>query len=168
MHMPTIVVGVDGEPASHSALRVALDEATLRHGRVLAVACWSPGENHLPWRPDGRDSDTREKAEQLIREALEAVAADSQERAMIVRETCEDEPGPALVRTSHGADFLVIGSTTRSQLTRHVGKATVDHCLRFSDVPVIVVPCAPSGFEGVDLESELRQNSDDKPADISL
>ena len=85
MKIPTIVVGVDGEPASHCALRFALDEAALRHARVIAIACWSSGENYLPWRSDGRGSDSRAKAEALIQQAVAAVATDSRERTMIVR-----------------------------------------------------------------------------------
>ena len=168
MTMPTIVVGVDGEPASHSALRLALDEAAVRRCRVLLVACWSADAHHLPHRADGREGDSRRKAMMIAQQAVSSVAVDQAERSMIVTETAEGEPGPMLVRASHHALFLVIGSTTRGAVARHAGKTVVDHCLRWSDVPVIVVPYAPSGLDELDLAAELQRTSGDASADLPL
>src|SRR5262245_39365882 len=41
--MATIVVGIDGKPASLAALRWAVDIARARGDAVLAVSCWSVG-----------------------------------------------------------------------------------------------------------------------------
>lgn len=153
MSICTIVVGVDGSPASHAALRLAIDEASLRQCRVKIVACWSAWTRHLALRPELREGDTYEIAMAVAYEAVEAVAADPHERSMIVAECSEGEPGPSLVQASHGAAFLVIGSTSRGAVSRRLGKTTVDHCLRHSDVPVIVVPFVAEDIEPVDAQS---------------
>lgn len=158
MSISTIVVGVDGSPASHSALRLAIDEAMLRGCRVKVVACWSAWTRHLVLRPDVPGDDTYEVALAVAYEAVEAVVPTLHERSMIVTECGEGEPGPTLVDVSRDAAFLVIGSTSRGSIARHLGKTTVDHCLRHSDVPVIVVPFASPELEDVDVDLESQRS----------
>jgi len=157
MSIATIVVGVDGSPASHAALRLAIDEATLRGCRVKIVACWSAWTPHLALRPNRSNGDTYEIAMAVAYEAVEAIAANPHERSMIVTECGEGEPGPTLVDVSRDAVFLVIGSTSRGALERHLDKTTVDHCLRHCDVPVIVVPFTPAGLEDIDVDIEAQR-----------
>nr|MCW2728597.1 UspA domain protein [Aeromicrobium sp.] len=167
MTTPTIVVGVDGHPASHSALRAAIDEAALRGGRVMVVAVWSVGTRRFAYRPDGHQSDSFATARMIAHDAIAAVAADDHERSMIVTSASEGEPGHALVHASRDADLLVIGSTTRGAVARHAGKTTVDHCLRHSDIPVLVVPYAPTALEESDIDQELLSTSGERGVDIS-
>ena len=165
MHMPTIVAGVDDTSASHAALRVALDEAALRHARVVVVSCRSADETH-------------EAGEHLIDRALSAAGATAKERTMIVRETSEAAAGATLVDAARGAEMLVVGSTSRGELARLTGRTTVDHCLRFSSVPVVVVPGVHDAgvtdpqitnpLADLDIEAALRESSDDSPADIPV
>ena len=168
MTVPTFVVGVDGTPASRSALRVAIDEATLRHGRVVLVVCWSKGAAPRSTRPAPHELDSAEKAAMIAQAAIASVAATSQERAHIVTSTSEGGPGPALVLAGRDADLLVIGSTTRGPIARHSGKTVVDHCLRHSDIPVLVVPYAPAGVEDVDIDRELLDTSGGEGSDIPV
>ena len=154
MSMRTIVAGVDGSPGSHAALRVAIQEAAA-HGscRVTVIACWSADAHHLARRPDHDGRDSYLTAQAIAREAVEAALPTDHQRSLIVTESGEGDPGPALVRASRTALFLVIGSTSRGAAARHLGKTTVDHCLRHSDVPVIVVPFVAEDIEPVDAQS---------------
>lgn len=152
MSISTIVVGVDGDAASHAALRVAVDEAVLRRCRVLVMACWSSGAGHLADRSDGREGDTLRKALTIAQQAVSSVVVDDRERSMIIIDSSEGDPGPMLVHASRHATFLVVGSTTRGTATRGTPKSVVDHCLRFCDVPVIVVPHSPL----IDTSADLR------------
>lgn len=159
MNMPTIVVGVDGSPASHAAVRLAIDEATFRGCRVKIVTCWSAWTRHLALRPDRLENDTYEIALAVAHEAVESASANAHERSMMVTECGEGDPGPTLVRASRDAVLLVIGSTSHGPIARHLGKTTVDHCLRHSDIPIIVVPFAPVVLEDIDVEIDLHRSS---------
>lgn len=157
MSIATIVVGVDGSPASHAALRLGIDEAMLRGSRVKVIACWSARARHLVRRAEVSGDDSYEVALTIAHQAVDAARPTLHERSMIVTECGEGEPGPTLVRVSRDAAFLVLGSTSRSPLARHVGKTTVDHCLRHSDVPVIVVPYMSPALEAIDVDLEMQR-----------
>lgn len=158
MNIPTIVVGVDDGPASHSALRLAIDEATLRGCRVVIVTCWSSPAHQ------------QATAQSVAAHAIASAAATDHERTFIVTTTSEGAPGPELVHASLGAELLVIGSTTRSALARHRGKPVVDHCLRHCDVPVLVVPYQPAVLDDSDIgiDDELLGAPTDGGADIPV
>ncbi|MET0448460.1 MAG: universal stress protein [Aeromicrobium sp.] len=168
MSTATIVVGIDGSPASHSALRMAIDEAALRRSRVMVVTCWSSDARHLTHGPATHEADTFDRARTVALQALASVDATDVERTHIVTSTAEGQPGHELVHASRCSELLVIGSTTRGGLARRSGKTVVDYCLRFSDVPVLVVPYAPVTLDQVDIDRELRGGRSDEGADIPV
>lgn len=168
MSIATIVVGVDGSPASHSALRLAIDEATMRQSRVMIVACWSSDARHLSHGPAGHETDTFARAQAVALQAMVSVRATHAERGHIVTSTGEGQPGHELVHASRNSDLLVLGSTTRGGLARRTGKTVVDYCLRFSDVPVLVVPYAPVTLDQHDIDRELCGALADEGADIPV
>lgn len=140
MPLPTIVVGIDGSPTSHAALRLGIDEAALRRGRVKIVVSWSARKRLLALRPDLRMRSDYDVAVAAAYAAVDAVSADHHERSLIVVECGAGSPGSDLVRTSRGADLLVIGATSGGRIARELRTTTVDHCLNHSTVPVVVVP----------------------------
>ena len=168
MSIATIVVGVDGGPASHSALRLAIDEGTLRGSCVLIVTCWSIETRHLTHGMTSRENDTFDKAQATALRAIAAVEATHEERTHILTATAEGQPGHELVHASRHSELLVIGSTTRHALARRTGKTVVDYCLRFSDVPVLVVPYTPVELRQRDIDEELTGAGSDEGSDLSV
>lgn len=101
-----IVVGFDGSEQSLAALRSAVDEARLRHGKVRLVTAW-----HYPPVPstveDSGTNDSFHAAERVQAGALEAVAAEGVDiSGTLVR----DPPATALLDAAKDADLLVVGS----------------------------------------------------------
>ena len=139
-----IVVGVDGSDAAQDALRIAFDEAELRHVGMTAIRAWwsgyfdaggaksgaipvhveedvvVPGEQAAlhdavaPWRAKHPDVDVRERL----------VHGDAAE---------------ALVRAAKGAELLVVGSRGRGGF-RSLLLGSVSHAvLHHATSPVVVV-----------------------------
>jgi len=151
-----IVVGIDGGPASVAALHVAVEEAHLRGTHVLAITSW-PARNR---RGDADSPICRSATEASDR--LEDVIAEARRHqsddVMIVREISQSLPAPALVSASGHAALLVLGSTTRGTGARHDGHHVINHCLRYAESPVVVVPWTHAAFDELDLEIELQRS----------
>ena len=151
----SIVVGIDGGQASIAALEAALTEADLRHARVIAVTCW-PAE-------DRRDDagpllcETHEQASEVLDHVIHEATRRLPQHPPIVREISQSYAGPTLVEASRHADLIVLGSTTRGVEGRHHGRATIEHCLRYSDSPVLVVPWTAASFDQIDIDIDLHQ-----------
>lgn len=152
---PPIVVGIDGGAASVAALEVAIEEAHLRDTRVVAITCW-------PAR-DRRDDAgplicrTAQAASELLEHVISEARFHESDGVIIIREVSRSLPGPTLVRASGDAALLVLGSTTRGTAARRHGHHVIDHCLRFAESPVLVVPWALADFDDVDIEIDLNQ-----------
>lgn len=151
-----IVVGVDGGPASIAALQVAMREAALRQTEVLAITCWPS---------DGRRDDSgpfRCDSHELATEILEHVVAEATHHdphhVPIVREVSQSFAGPTLVAAARKAELLVVGSTERGPGTRHSAHHTVEHCLRYSTAPVLVVPWTLAALDERDIELDLHRS----------
>ncbi|MDJ0324854.1 universal stress protein [Cryobacterium sp. PH31-AA6] len=102
-----VVVGVDGSPESISALRWAIEEARLRHGRVRLITSWSypPRTTQL----DGEFIDERSErgAERIQAIALDAVPSEGVE---VSGRLVQGPPASVLLDAATGADLLVVGS----------------------------------------------------------
>ena len=119
--MGTIVVGVDGSPASLAALRFALGEARLRRARLVALHAWvlplteAPGPFLLELPSSGGPSvqelsaDLGRAADARLAAAL-AEVADAAEGVEVERRVVEGPVASVLVEASEGADLLVVGS----------------------------------------------------------
>ena len=77
----------------------------------------------------------------------------------IVREVSQSFAGPTLVAAARNAEVLVLGSTDRGPGTRHSTHHTVEHCLRYSVAPVLVVPWTLASLDERDIEMDLPQAS---------
>jgi len=150
-----IVVGIDGGPASVAALQVALHEAGLRGGHVVAMICW-PGDARRddsgPLRCDSHDQ-AAAILEHVIAEATHQSAPD----ATIVREVSQSFAGPTLVAAARHADLVIVGSTDRGPGTRHSTHHTVEHCLRYSVAPILVVPWTFAELDERGIVTDLPQ-----------
>lgn len=152
-----IVVGIDGGPASIAALQVAMREAELRHTEVLAIICW-------PADARGDDSgplpcDSHEHATEIMEHVVAEATHRDPNHVPIVREVSQSFAGPTLVAAARNAEVLVLGSTDRGPGTRHSTHHTVEHCLRYSVAPVLVVPWTLASLDERDIEMDLPQAS---------
>ncbi|HYF25859.1 MAG TPA: universal stress protein [Baekduia sp.] len=139
-----IVVGVDDGPEAAAALRVAqaLAAVTAAHVRVVtALGARRPvpagGFEVLADTPEQWEAVAgarRRHARELLAERLPAGGVEA--------EVVEDDPGPALVEASSGADLLVIGSRRWGPLARLVMGGTGEHVVHGAHCPVLVVPRA--------------------------
>jgi nucleotide-binding universal stress UspA family protein len=142
MKSRVIVVGVDGSPASRTALRWALEEAELGDAAVEAMmACQreptlvatSPSEVHpcteLP------DEHRRHPAGELhaLVEETRAELPDAPDTAEI---TIVGDASTTLIQASRQADLLVLGSPPAEQFQGSV----VADCVQHAECPVVVIP----------------------------
>ena len=146
MTNPTFVVGIDGSPASRSALTMAFDEVSAHGGRIHAVTCWNHdtkaiSDSGLP------PADSYENAARILRTVVFDESEDADELRVVVREITQGEPGPALIAASRHASALFIGATNEGSVSRLSHRSVSDYCLRNSHVPVTVVPYVPQAIE---------------------
>ncbi|MFJ8789849.1 universal stress protein [Streptomyces sp. NPDC102462] len=135
---PRIVVGVDGSPSSHAAVRWAVRYAGLVGGRVDAVAAWEmPGIETWSAPPVDSDFDednARRRLAEQLREALGAEPAGSV-RALLVR----GHPVDVLLRAAEGAQALVVGSHGRRGFARALLGSVSQHIAQHARCPVVIV-----------------------------
>jgi nucleotide-binding universal stress UspA family protein len=148
-HVPgTIVVGVDGSPASRAALRWAAEEAELRGARLVALHAWA----YVPAAPIGEPGMIPMPAGDLAGQLdAEQAAADAElqdalgeafpEKPPVEIESklVEGDPAEALVAEAEGADLVVVGSRGRSGIKSVLLGSVSGHVVHHAPCPVVVV-----------------------------
>ena len=138
----TIVVGVDGSPASVNALHWAVARAKAEHRRVVAVEVRNParplpGTSYAPapygMAPPERRGSTLHDTVVAVHEAERAAPTIAELRR-------SGDPGVELARAAHGAAMLVLGYNLHGRTTEFLFGRVVNECLRHADVPVVLVP----------------------------
>lgn len=143
-----IVVGVDGSPLSEAAVAFAFDEAAIRATDLLAVHAWN--DVYLDSR----------RLEPLL---IDPVVLEQQERALLSERAAgwterypdvqvhqvlvHQRPTTALLRFSHTAQIVVVGSHGRALLAGMLLGSTSHALAIHAHCPVIVVrtPAGPPG-----------------------
>ena len=139
----TIVVGVSPTSGSPGALRWAVEEASLRGGRVVAVRAWRP---HAPETATGGRvpsvvSDDGARGDELARLA-EDVAHVLGHDHLVETRVVAGKRRAVLVEESRNADLVVIDAGHSTEVgARWLGSRLV----RASHCPVVVVPPALDG-----------------------
>ena len=126
-----IVVGFDGSEGSRRALAWGADEALQRHGKLLAVRAWTPGE-----------FGSHEEMALIAKKHLEDdVAAFFDQRPAPDFATCAEEGHAARVLLRHGgdADMLVVGSRGRGGFTGLLLGSVSHQVATHEGAPVVVV-----------------------------
>lgn len=141
----TVVVGVDGSPKSHAAIKLAYQEARYRGSPLVAVMAYA-GESAVS-APAGRPvstltTPTEQKAlteaslRQVVRDALGERAEEVQLRAE------QGFPGHTLVEVAKTVQAqLVVLAARRAEgaMSRLLGTVS-QYVLRHAPCPVLVVP----------------------------
>ena len=130
-----IVVGVDGSEPSLAALRWAVDEARLRHGKVVIITAW-----HYPPVPstveDRGGNDSFHAAERVQTEALKAVAA---EGVNITGNLVRDSAVTALLDAAKDADLLIVGSRGHGGFAGLLLGSVSSQVVHHAPCPVLIV-----------------------------
>ena len=134
--MGYVVVGVDGSPASKSALMWAMKFASALGHEVIAVTGFV-----IPWTiflaPTYQDEDYAHDAEMMlvsaVAEAQRMVPGVSVESRLI-----QERPSVALTMAAHGAELLVVGAHGHGALPDvHIG-TVANACVNHAPCPVLV------------------------------
>jgi nucleotide-binding universal stress UspA family protein len=139
----TVVVGVDGSPGSHAAIRLALQEARFRNSPLVAVMAFA-GESVLSGTPT-RPASTLNTAEQraITETTLRQVVRDAvgEDAAGVDTRVIQGVPGHALVQAAReeAAQMVVLAARGDGAVARLLGTAS-QFVLRNAPCPVLVVP----------------------------
>jgi nucleotide-binding universal stress UspA family protein len=129
--MERIVVGFDGSEESVAALRWAIAEAGTHDA---AVEAWTVfGHHELAPRMDGQAGS--DKALVVLASLVEETAPGG----LAVHRSMEGRAAAELVRLSHEADLLVVGSSGRSGVPGLLLGSVSRACLYEASSPVVVV-----------------------------
>jgi nucleotide-binding universal stress UspA family protein len=144
----TIVVGVDGSPASRIAVLWGAEEARLRGATLRAVHAWEaplsvsapePIIGGFPIIPELEPGEVRESyeaaGERLLDEGLAGVEGVEIERMVV-----DGPPAATLVDISRDADMLVVGSHHRGRVADLVLGSVSKACVQHASCPVVVIP----------------------------
>lgn len=132
--MWTIIVGVDGSPASHAALRWAASVASAQDCEIAAVAVQPRTPAFMPAAsmallPYGKAPEPQPAARaQRLHALVEQAGA-----GHVTEHLLTGDPARELTRLARPGDLLVIG---RGSLIGSVARA----CVRHAQCPVVVVP----------------------------
>jgi nucleotide-binding universal stress UspA family protein len=140
--MGTIVVGIDGKPASMEALRWAVDIARARGDAVLAVSCWSMGAvTAFPGTVVSIGKDQPADVFGHLTEAVDALGADA-EGVDVQTDVREGDAADVLVELSKDPDTvaIVVGRPEKEHLMERLVGSVVTRLTQKADAVVIVVP----------------------------
>ena len=146
-----IVVGVDGSESSLVALRWGLRQARLTGSAVRAVITWQPTIVYggiAPVEPRGyapvEDDGYAETAAQVLAEAVHKTLADEADepKIEIKQQVVHGNAVEVLLKTSVGADLLVLGSRGHGGFVGALLGSVSQHCVQHATCPVVIVRAA--------------------------
>lgn len=135
-----VVVGVDGSEGARRALRWAVREAAARAGGVQAVISWQWDGFDLPPHAATHPDQERDRAQRILTQEIEGLAAFEREGMTIATEVVEGRPADVLTAAARDADLLVLGSHGHSRVRHTVLGSVSEECIRQATCPVVVLP----------------------------
>ena len=144
--MPGIIVGVDGSDHSRLALTWAMREAAQHHAPLTVMtvrpAPVRPATRIFWAEPDlpegGRDLElTRKAVRQYVDKVANEIGATGPEITISVS---EGDPAEELVKASHDADMLVVGSRGSGGFARLLMGSVSSQVSHHAACPVVIVP----------------------------
>lgn len=141
----TVVVGVDGSPASAKALAWAARYATAIGATVRAVLAWhypaAAGQAPVGVAPEAVTHEVEQTRYAIIDEAVAAAFGD-QPAVPIERKLAYGHPAQVLIDESKDADLLVVGNRGHGGFTGMMLGSVSTHCVTHAHCPVTVVRAA--------------------------
>jgi nucleotide-binding universal stress UspA family protein len=136
--MPEIIVGMDESDGAAHALRWAVNEAAGRDWHIEAVHAWECLDRHQLEVTHTFDLDDNVAvARKVLAGSVERALGDG--AAHIDQDIVCDQPGPALVARSIGANLLVVGARGLGGFKSLLLGSVSNHCIHHSHCPVVVV-----------------------------
>jgi nucleotide-binding universal stress UspA family protein len=170
VHGPRVVVAVDGSAGSRAALRFALEDAARRGVPVEAVIAYRMPELWVDYNVIGSPevdrlrTTLRSQHEDEVRAVVDEVARgvagplpDVQTRA------AEGSPADVLIRESHGADLLVLGSRGHGGFHTMLLGSTSIQCVLHATCPVTVVHSTEAHGHRLRLHRERKDARPEQP-----
>ena len=140
--MGTIVIGVDGSPASKQALDWALAEARLRGSGVRVVQVWSLpigfyGDAFAPFALGGETIEVYAKnAQDRLDDVLGAADTHGVE---VERSVVQGPAAETLIEAADGAELLVVGSRGHGGFSGLLLGSVSQQCAHHAPCPVVIV-----------------------------
>ncbi|MBN9101041.1 MULTISPECIES: universal stress protein [unclassified Pseudonocardia] len=150
-----IVVGVDGSPGGHAALRNAIAEGARRGAVVEVVTAYpDPRPGVLGGVPQGFPGALPQVLRELLHDRTSAEAAAlltelPGPRPRLTVFVGAGDPADVLLRAAAGADLLVVGTHRHGHLAGMLLGSVGRCCVLHSPCPVTVVHAPPSAPERV-------------------
>lgn len=134
----TILLAIDGSPASEPASEQAIDLATQVEARLLVVSVLGTSSRPSEAPADTAVSDSRDSLTTKAQAVVQRAKAAGANATFLV---WEGEPGEAIVAAanSEGVDLIVVGSHGRSGVSRFFIGSVSDYVVRHARCPVMVV-----------------------------
>ncbi len=134
-----VVVGMDDDPVSLAALRLAATQAAYRGCDVLAIHVWHyPALWGYPVMPEFNDLGPHimQTLEASVRGILAERVAAGEPTVTIAVEVVQGVTASVLRDAAHGAELLVLGARHHNRLVGSVSRA----CSSSPPCPVVIVP----------------------------
>lgn len=133
----TIVVGVDGSPASAQALRWAVSMAKLTGEEVHAVTAWMPPTAY-GWGPVIDEVDWEENGRTVLAEAVKD-ALDGEDAGRVRQDVVRGHPAQVLIDAARDAALLVVGNRGHGGFAGMLLGSVSRHVSAHARCPVLVV-----------------------------
>ena len=137
-HIETILLAIDGSPASEPASAQAIDLATQVEARLLVVSVLGTASRPSEASPNAAAADSRDSLTTKAQATVQRAKAAGADATFLV---WEGEPGEAIVAAadSENVDLIVVGSHGRSGVSRFFIGSVSDYVVRHAHCPVMVV-----------------------------
>jgi nucleotide-binding universal stress UspA family protein len=162
----TIIVGLDGSPASQEALAWAIDEGERRESPVRVVYAWTllPAGGVARGLAVPIDALAGGDAAELAagaQRALEQALAGVRGAERVERRVASGHPAEVLIEEARDAELLVVGSRGHGTLSGALLGSVSHACIQHATCPVVVVrraAAAPAWSAEELIERERAQN----------
>jgi len=143
-----VVVGVDGSPASETAIAFAFDAAALRGVSLVALHAWTDPALDGPvpaYSAATVDPEPIADRERLMLAERLAGWAEKYPDVAVQRVLAHDRPAPALLKYVGSAQLIVVGTRGHGRLTSALLGSTSHALINRADCPIVVA--RPHFFE---------------------
>jgi nucleotide-binding universal stress UspA family protein len=145
MAEPRIVVGVDGSPGSLGALRVALEEARLRHAPLRVVMAWQLTWSEIALETPAMVKQVEDHASEVLDTALASVDHGREAGVEVSGELVNGHAATALLEAARDATLLVVGTRGTGGVSGTLVGSVAHAAIHHARCPVLVVPRSAQG-----------------------